>query len=402
MRNAVNDGKVSYCDYHLSDLPVKLRSSAGPKPDIAIIECLSVDEKGFVPVCSVGAVECFAALCDKILLEVNYSLSDKLVGMHDIYYVDGNCIPIHAPTDRIGTTYVPCDPARILGIVETEGSGEYPKFKETDEISEKLARNIIGFLKQEVAAGRQPQSLRPFQSGFGSVANATLYGLSQDFKGLRMYSEVIQDGALFLIKSGVVAEASATCLCLSKEGQKELFENIDFYRSRIVIRPQEISNHPEIIRRLQIISINTPIEVDLYGNVNSTHICGTKTYNGVGGSGDFARNAGLTIFATGSLAKGGKISCVVPMVSHVDHTEHDVDVIVTEWGVADLRWKSPKERAELIIENCAHPEYRPMLRSYFQRACARCNGQTPHLLEEALSWHERFRTTGTMKPSEGG
>ena len=397
MRNAVNGGEVAYCDYHLSDLPVKLRSRAGPKPDLAIIECMAVDERGFIPVCSVGAVESFVQLCDQIILEVNYSVNEKLAGMHDIYYVDDDCIPLRNPSDRIGTTYIPCDSSKIVGIVETQGSGEYPKFKQPDEVSEKLAANIVDFLKNEVAEGRQPENLNPLQSGFGSVANAILYGLSKDFKGIRMYSEVLQDGALNLVKAGAVSEASATCMCLSKEACEELYDNIDFYRERIVIRPQEISNHPEIIRRLKVVSINTPIEVDIYGNVNSTHIAGTKTYNGVGGSGDFARNAGVTIFATGSLAKNGDISCVVPMVSHVDHTEHDVDVIVTEWGVADLRWKSPKERAEIIIENCAHPDYRPMLRSYFERACERYSGQTPHLLEEALSWHTRFLSTGSMR-----
>ncbi len=118
--------------------------------------------------------------------------------------------------------------------------------------------------------------------------------------------------------------------------------------------------------------------------------------NGIGGSGDFARNAGLSIFATASTAKGGLISCVVPMCSHIDHTEHDVQVLVTEQGVADLRWKAPRERAELIIENCAHPDYKPMLREYFRDALA-LGGHTPHDLTKALSWHQRFIETGSMK-----
>ena len=85
------------------------------------------------------------------------------------------------------------------------------------------------------------------------------------------------------------------------------------------------------------------------------------------------------------------------MVSHVDHTEHDVDVIVTEYGVADLRWKTPRQRAELIIENCAHPDYRPMLRAYFEEACDTVGGHTPHMMDKALSWHERYLRTGSMK-----
>lgn len=120
--------------------------------------------------------------------------------------------------------------------------------------------------------------------------------------------------------------------------------------------------------------------------------------NGIGGSGDFARNAYLTIFYTPSVAKDGKISSVVPMCSHVDHTEHDVDIIITEQGIADLRGKAPRERALEIINHCAHPDYRPILLDYFQRAdAATKHANTPHLLHEALSFHERFVENGSMK-----
>jgi succinyl-CoA:acetate CoA-transferase len=102
---------------------------------------------------------------------------------------------------------------------------------------------------------------------------------------------------------------------------------------------------------------------------------------------------------TPSTAKGGTISCIVPMVSHVDHTEHDVEIIVTEQGLADLRGHSPTQRARLIIENCAHPDFRPALLDYFERAQKEGSGQhTPHLLDEALSWHSRFVKTGEMLP----
>ena len=120
-----------------------------------------------------------------------------------------------------------------------------------------------------------------------------------------------------------------------------MFGNLERYKDKLVLRPQEISNHPEVVRRLGIIGINTALEFDIYGNVNSTHVGGTKMMNGIGGSGDFARNAHLAIFVTKSIAKGGNISSVVPMVSHVDHTEHDVDILVTEQGLADLRGLAP-------------------------------------------------------------
>ncbi|MEO7200926.1 MAG: acetyl-CoA hydrolase/transferase C-terminal domain-containing protein, partial [Dokdonella sp.] len=170
------------------------------------------------------------------------------------------------------------------------------------------------------------------------------------------------------------------------------------YRERIVLRPQEISNHPEIIRRLGCIAMNGMIEADIYGNVNSTHIAGSRIMNGIGGSGDFARNSYLSVFMSPSTAKDGAISAIVPMVSHVDHTEHDTMLVVTERGLADLRGLAPRQRAKQIIAHCAHPQYQPLLQDYFDRAIRDGYGQhTPHLLGEALSWHQRFIETGDMR-----
>ena len=181
-------------------------------------------------------------------------------------------------------------------------------------------------------------------------------------------------------------------------GRELFYRNLEQLKERFVIRPQDVSNNCAVIRRLGVVAMNTAIEADIYGNVNSTHIMGTSMMNGIGGSGDFARNGGLSIFMTPSTAKGGAISSIVPMVSHVDHTEHDVQIIVTECGIADLRGKSPRERAELVIENCCHPDYRPALRDYYERAKAVAKGQhTPHDLNTALSWHQRYLDTGSMK-----
>jgi succinyl-CoA:acetate CoA-transferase len=155
-----------------------------------------------------------------------------------------------------------------------------------------------------------------------------------------------------------------------------------------------------VIRRLGLIAMNTALEADIYGNVNSTHVGGTHMMNGIGGSGDFAGNAYLTTFVTKSIAKNGKISSIVPMVSHVDHPEHDVDLLVTEQGLADLRGLAPRERAKVVIENCVHPTYRDALRDYYRDALTR-GGQTPHILEKAFSWHESFRNTGSMALEDG-
>ncbi len=226
-----------------------------------------------------------------------------------------------------------------------------------------------------------------------------LAGLDEGpFSSLTAYTEVIQDGMLQLLRSGRLDMVSATAFSLSPEATAALNVGMADYRSRIVLRPQEISNHPEVIRRLGCLALNSMIEADIYGNINSTHVMGTRMQNGIGGSGDFARNAYLSLFVTPSQARGGAISCLVPMVSHVDHTEHDVHVIVTEQGLADLRGLAPRKRARQIIDNCAHPDFRPALEDYIDRAVIDSYGQhTPHLLDEALSWHRRYLDQGTMR-----
>jgi Acetyl-CoA hydrolase len=247
-------------------------------------------------------------------------------------------------------------------------------------------------------AGRMSADRVPLQSGVGSVANAVLEGLADsDFEHLSFYSEVMQDAVLTLLDSGKADFCSATSLSLSGDALSGLLARLDEYKGKIVLRDSEVSNNPEVIRRLGVIAMNTAVEADIYGNVNSSHMMGTKIYNGIGGSGDYARGASVSIFMTASTAKDGKISSIVPCVTHVDHTEHDVDVIVTEQGLADLRGLSPKERALCIIRNCSHPDYRALLLDYFDRACTECGEvQTPMLLDECFSFHRRFRETGSM------
>ncbi len=395
LRAAANRGAVDYIDMHLSHMPAFLDRGDFPI-DLAILECAAVNEQGIIPSAAVGASDCFVRNAKHLILEINAALPMELTGIHDIFYPDGNPIPITAAGQRIGTPYIPCDFDKIVAIVETDDPGTAPSFAEPDEVSQAISEHILRFLKEEISAGRQPTNLNPLQSGVGSVANAVLAGLATSGLGdLRMYAEIMQDSAYQLVREGIVTSASTTAISLSESARADFYAHIGGLRRRLVIRSQDISNHPEVIRRLNVIAMNTPIECDIYGHVNSTHIMGTSVMNGIGGSGDFTRNAGLSIFATNSRAKGGAVSSIVPMCAHVDHTEHDVQVIVTEQGLADLRWKGPRERANTIIENCAHPDYRPLLREYFQDAC-KLGGHMPHDLSRALSWHLRYLETGSM------
>ena len=401
LRAAINRGEVMYIDQHLSETVEMLRTRQIAPIDIAIIEAIAITETGgIIPTTSVGNSASFAILADKVIVEINMAQALELEGLHDIFIPRHRPrrepMPLMTPHDRIGTTAIEIPPEKIVAIVITGSVDSTSTILPPDAETAAIAAHLVRFFEQEVALGRLTDSLLPIQAGIGTIANAVMAGfIDSPFTGLTMYSEVLQDSTFDLFDAGKLDFASGSSITLSSEKSKAVFGNLDRYKSRLILRPQEVSNHPEIIRRLGIIAINTALEADIYGNVNSTHVLGTHMMNGIGGSGDFARNAYLSVFATKSIAKGGKISSIVPMVSHVDHTEHDVDIIVTEVGLADLRGLAPRERADLIINNCVAEPYRQMLNDYVTEAKLR-GGHTPHILEQALSWHTRYSETGTM------
>jgi succinyl-CoA:acetate CoA-transferase len=404
-REKINTGRMEYLDMHLSQVaPVAWQGFLGPL-DTAVVEVSAIREDGsLVPSSSIGNNKTWLDRADQVILEVNAWQNPALEGMHDIYYgtalPPGRVpIPLTRPEQLIGEPGFRIDPARIVAIVESEAPDRNLPFAAPDAAAQAIAGHLIEFLTHEVKLGRLPATLLPLQSGVGNVANAVLAGLQDSpFEQMTAYTEVLQDGMLDLLDSGKLTVASATAFSLSPEAAADLNSRMEQFRGKIILRPQEISNHPEIIRRLGCIAMNGLIEADIYGNVNSTHIMGSRIQNGIGGSGDFARNAFISCFVTPSTAKGGAISAIVPMASHVDHITQDVQVIVTEQGLADLRGLSPKQRAQVIIANCAHPTYRDALADYHERALKGAYGlQTPHLLNEALSWHQRFIDTGSMR-----
>jgi len=368
LRQSINAGKTRFFDMHLSVLPQNVRYGFLGGFRFAVIEASDVSANGeIVLTTSVGATPTFCRVADKILIELNDRHPRQLRGLHDIYEPldppHREPIPLNRCSDRIGSEVLKVDPSRIAGFVRTNLPDEVGTFKEPDESTRKIGENVAQFLAGELAVGRIPESFLPIQSGVGNVANAVLgaMGSHPEIPSFAMYSEVIQDSVIGLIREGKVSFGSATSLTLSPSKLQEVYDDLDFFKRRMLLRPQEISNHPEIVRRLGIISINTAIELDIFGNVNSTHVMGKDLMNGIGGSGDFTRNAFISIFTCPSIAKGGKISTIVPLVSHLDHSEHSVQVVITDQGIADLRGKEPHERARAIVEQCAHPEYQPKL-----------------------------------------
>jgi succinyl-CoA:acetate CoA-transferase len=409
MRQRINEGSAEYQDMHLSHAGSLVRYGYYGKIDYAIIEVTKIREDGsLVFSSSCGANSAYFDMAEKYILEVNEWQDERLEGMHDIFLVPGKHgerkpIPLLTSDGRVGSPYMPIDVSKVAAVVMSTMPDRNAPFKAPEETHKKIAQNILDFLDGEVKAGRLPNSLTPLQSGVGNIANAVLVGLNEGhFQNMTSYTEVIQDGMLDLLDSGKLRIASATAFSVSPEGQERFNKNIDRYRKQIILRPQDVSNNPEVIRRLGCIAMNGFVEADIYGHVNSTHIVGKGIENGIGGSGDFARNSAYTIFMSPATAKDGKISAIVPFANHIDHTEHDVNGIVTEYGFADLRAKSPKQKAKEVIDKCAAPEYRPILWDYYKRAMKNPSMglHSPHMLEEAFSFHTRYMKTGDMRPKK--
>lgn len=399
VRNAVNAKEIIYTDLHLSHMAQDLRYGFMGKVNVAILEAVDITEDGKVYLTTAGGIgQTVANLADKIIIERN--TYHHTIGLHDVYEpLDPPYrkeIPIFKADDRIGKTYVQVDPKKVIGIVEVNMPNEAVVFKELDDVTRKIGENVVDFLVSDIKRGIIPSAGLPIQSGIGNVANAVLKSLEDcnEIPPLYLYSEVLQDSVIKLMELGRVKAGSTCSLSLSRECLDYVYDNLDYFRDKLILRPSEISNSPEVIRRLGIIAMNTAIEADIYGCVNSSHICGTRLMNGIGGSGDFARNSYISIFTCPSTQKDGKISSIIPMVTHADHTEHDVNIVATEWGVADLRGKGPDERAKTIIEKCAHPDYRQMLWDYLKIAK---KSHISHNVNAALAMHTTFEREGDMR-----
>lgn len=413
----INAGRIRMGDKHLSLFAQDLgygfytKDSETGRLDLAIIEVSAITEDGgLVPTTSCGVIPEILMQCDRIIVEVNTG-QPSFEGIHDIIVCDNppnrQVINIQKTSDRVGTTYVPCDPSKIIAVVESKLRDKGRAFAEMDDTSDAIANHIIDFFTHEVKAGRLPKNLLPIQSGVGSIANAVIGGLAKGpFTNLTVFTEVLQDTILDLFDSGKCDAASACSLSLSEtEGFPRFFANWDKYFDKCTLRPLSISNAPEPIRRLGCIAMNTPVEIDIYAHANSTLVGGTRMINGLGGSGDFLRNGYLKMMHTPSSRPSKTdptgISCVVPHCSHIDHTEHDLDCVITEQGLADLRGMAPKDRARRIIEKCAHPDYKAQLTEYLNIAEADCLkrkvGHEPQLWDRAFKMHLNLEKNGTMK-----
>lgn len=403
-RKAINNGEIQYCDMHLSQMAPRIRAGHVGHINVAIIEVCEISDDGkAIITAGVGITPTIARVADKVIIELNAAHNKNIRGLHDIFEIPNppyaEPIDIQKVSDRVGTEYVQIDPNKIVGVVEVNLPDEARGFTAPDPITEQIGQNVADFLTSNLHSGIIPPNFLPLQSGVGNIANAVLGALGRNPKipNFEMFTEVIQNSVIDLIKEGRIKFGSTCSLSVTNDCLDEIYQNMSFFKDKLVLRPSELSNNPGLVRRLGVIGMNTAIEADIYGNVNSTHICGTKMMNGIGGAGDFTRNAYISIFSCPSTAKDGAISSIVPMVSHQDHSEHSVHVIITEQGIADLRGLSPMERAKTIIENCAHPDYKQLLWDYLKVST---KGQTWHNLGAAFGMHQVFLKEGDMRKTD--
>ncbi|QSH41941.1 succinate CoA transferase [Lentisphaerota bacterium ZTH] len=402
MRQSINADKVEFVDMHLSEISQMVDYGFLGEIDVAVIEASAIDNRGRVCLTTgIGCAPTFARRAKKVIIELNSYHSPRLAEITDIAFIkpppNRYPIPIYHPLDKIGIGHVEIPPERIAAIVETNRPDEVGAFGDCGEVATRIAANFVQFMLNEIAAGRVPRNFLPLQSGVGNINNAVLKALgdNEDFPAFCMFSEVLQDSAVELMERERITGVSASSLTIMPETLQHVYNNFDYFSHRIVLRPQELSNNPELVRRLGVIALNVALEMDIYGNVNSTHLFGSSIMNGIGGSGDFERNSYLSVFMSPSTAKNGAISAIVPMCTHVDHSEHSVKVIVTEHGVADLRGLSPRSKAETIINNCAAPEYRDYLMRYITSSRGGHIGQH---LDNAFELHLNYLKSGKMLP----
>lgn len=400
LRQKINQGRVKFVDLHLSEVAQMVNYGFFGNIDVAVIEASAIAPDGRVWLSSgIGNAPTWLLRAKKVIIELNHYHSPRVAELADIV-IPGtpprrNSVSIFHTMDRVGSQYVQIDPKKIVAVVETELPDAGNALEKNNPFCQQIADNVVTFLLNEMAQGRIPPEFLPLQSGVGNINNAVMARLGEnpDIPPFTMYSEVLQESVVHLLESGKITGASASSLTVSADSLHKIYDNMDFFSSRIVLRPQEISNNPEIIRRLGVIALNVGLEFDIYGHANSTHVAGVNLMNGIGGSGDFERNAYLSIFMAPSIARDGKISTIVPMCSHVDHSEHSVKVIITEQGIADLRGLSPLQRAHTIIENCAHPLYRNYLHRYLENAPG---GHIHHDLRHAFDLHRNLIEYGSM------
>lgn len=335
-REAIAEGRADFTPCFFSEVP-KLFAEGNLPVDVAMIQLSVPDEHGY---CSFGVSNDYtkpAAEAAKIVIaEVNEkmprTLGDAFIHVSDIDY-----------------------------IVETSNDIIQLQPPKIGEIERAIGENCAKLIEDGST----------LQLGIGAIPDAVLLFL-KDKKDLGIHSEMISDGVVELIESGVVTNKMKTLhqgktVVTFLMGTKKLYDYVNNNPS-VVMYPVDYVNNPCIIaENYKMVSINSCIQVDFMGQVAADSI-GLKQFSGVGGQVDFVRGAsmakgGKSIIAMPSTASKGTVSRIVPLLDEgaaVTTSRNDIHYVVTEYGIAELKGKTLRERARTLI-NVAHPDFRPQL-----------------------------------------
>jgi 4-hydroxybutyrate CoA-transferase len=342
VREAINDGRADYTPIHLSEIEELFESGAMPI-DVALVEVSPPDSHGF---CSFGVgvdTTLTAARCARYVVAQVNNYMPRTYGDSFIHVSD------------------------IDAVVESSRPLCELKKPVVTDMHVEIARHVAGLIEDGAV----------LQTGIGGIPDAVLPFL-KDRKDLGIHSELVSEGVIPLIDSGVITGARKNfkprkIITGFALGTKKLFEFVD-NNPIFEFHPTAYTNDPELIARNDnMIAINSALQVDLTGQVCSDSI-GNHFYSGIGGQVDFLRGAsrskgGKAIIAISSTAKKGAISRIAPMLSPgagVVTSRGLVRYVVTEYGVAYLHGKSIRERAKALIA-IAHSKFRSELYEYCEK-----------------------------------
>lgn len=340
-RDAVSSGRGDFTPCFFSDVPRLFRETL--PVDVALIQVTPPDEHGY---CSYGVSNDYtkpAAECAKLVIaEVNNqmprTMGDCFIHISDIDYVVESSHPV-----------IELKPARI------------------GDVERAIGENCASLIEDGST----------LQLGIGAIPDAVLLFL-KDKKDLGIHSEMISDGVVELVESGVITNKAKTLhpgkiIVTFLMGTKKLY---DFAHNNPMLEmyPVDYVNDPTVImKNSKMVSINSCVQVDLMGQVASESV-GLKQISGVGGQVDFVRGSnmckdGKSIMAMPSTAAKGKVSKIVPLLDEgaaITTSRNDVDYVITEFGIAHLKGKTLRQRAKALI-NIAHPDFREGLIEEYEK-----------------------------------
>ena len=335
-RGAIAEGRGDYTPSFFFEIPRLFKKDILPV-DVALIQVSKPDIQGY---CSFGvSVDYTKSATEKaklVIAQVNDQMprthGESFIHVSEIdYIVESSQAILELPTPKIG------------------------------EVERKIGEYCASLIEDGST----------LQLGIGGIPDAVLSFLKEK-NDLGIHSEMFSDGVLELVMNGNVTNKMKTLhkdrfIATFLMGSKKLYDFVNDNPS-VLMYPVDYVNHPAVIaQNYKMVSVNSAIQVDLMGQVAAETI-GYKQFSGTGGQVDFVRGTSLaqdgkSIIALPSVASGGKISRITPILDEgaaVTTSRNDVHYIVTEYGIANLKGKTLRERAKELIK-IAHPSFRDML-----------------------------------------